>query len=216
MSKILDGKKLSNTLLINLKNKIEFESIKPFFICILVGDDKASKIYIKNKKKKCELVGIKFNLLEFSNDISTKFLLNEVDKINKNNNVNGCIIQLPLPEHINTEIVLNKLDPKKDVDCFTYTNIGKLTNKINDYYPATPYGILLLLDEYKIKLKGVNVVIIGKSIIVGIPLSLMLMNEQTYAATVVVCDKNTINIKTHIENADVLIDIVFVFRTDAV
>lgn len=205
MDNILNGRKLSKKLLLDLKDKIKNDNIEPLFKCILIGNNPASRIYIQKKKQKCDMVGIKFVLLEFNDNISTDFLLTEIDKINKDDKTHGCIIQLPLPEHINTELVLNRLDPKKDVDCFTYTNIGKLTNKINNYYPATPYGIILLLNEYNINLKGKNVVIIGKSIIVGTPLSLMLMNEYTYAATVTVCDKNTINMKNHIENADILI-----------
>jgi len=130
---------------------------------------------------------------------------NQTLEINEDDNINGCIIQLPLPNHINSELILNRLNSNKDVDCFTDENIGKLLNNESKFYPATPYGITLLLDNYNILTKGKNITIIGKSRIVGTPLALLLSNENKYAGTVTLCDKNTINLKDHIEEADILI-----------
>jgi len=200
---ILDGKNLSKTLLNELKNVLTYNNLT--FACILVGNDPASKTYVNNKKKKCIKLGIQFILLEFPDNVSNEILINKIDEINEDDNINGCIIQLPLPDHINTEVILNRLDGAKDVDCFTNENVGKLINNKSKFYPATPYGITLLLDNYNIATKGKNITIIGKSRIVGIPLALLLSNENTYAGTVTLCDKNTINLKDHIENANILI-----------
>jgi len=199
----LDGNYLSKKLLNELKNNLVDKHLT--FVCILVGNDPASKTYINNKKKKCVDIGIHFILLEFPDNISNNILINKIDEINEDDNINGCIIQLPLPNHINSELILNRLNSNKDVDCFTDENIGKLLNNESKFYPATPYGITLLLDNYNILTKGKNITIIGKSRIVGTPLALLLSNENKYAGTVTLCDKNTINLKDHIEEADILI-----------
>jgi len=204
---IIDGKKLSNELTIELKNKIK--KIKNInFVVILVGNDTNSLIYIKYKQKKCEELGINFKLNQYDESISEKDLLNEVEKINQDNNIDSCIIQLPLPIHLNQNIILNKLDPNKDADGFTFFNLGKLIRHEKDDFiikPATVLGIEKIINHYNIETIGKNIVIIGKSVIVGTPLGLVLSNESTYSGTVTLCDKNTENLREICKNADILI-----------
>ena len=192
-------------LLEDLKEKIFNNNLSIKFVSILVGTDSASSIYLKNKRIKCEYVGIEFELINFDENISEEILIKKIKEINIDNKINGCIIQLPLPNHLNTENILNTLDPNKDIDCFNTVNIGMLTKKTTKFVPATPLGITLLLKHYNIETKGKNVVIIGKSIIVGTPLALILSNENTFAATVTLCDKYTENLNEIVKNADILI-----------
>ena len=202
---LLDGKKLSEKLLTELKNKIKKENIRPKFVSILVGNNQASLVYLRNKKTKCEEVGISFELRDFNNAITQEDLIKEINKINNDITIHGCIIQLPLPKHIDTNLILDTLDSTKDVDCFHTSNIGKLLNENTCFYPATPMGITLLLKEYNIETKGKHCVIIGKSKIVGSTLGLMLSNENTFASTVTLCDKYTENIRDIVKTADILV-----------
>jgi methylenetetrahydrofolate dehydrogenase (NADP+) / methenyltetrahydrofolate cyclohydrolase len=204
---IIDGKKLSNEFTIELKNKIK--KIKNInFVVILVGNDTNSLIYIKYKQKKCEELGINFKLNQYDINISEKDLLNEVEKINTDDNIDSCIIQLPLPSHLNQNKILNKLDPNKDADGFTFFNLGKLIKHDKEDFvikPATVLGIEKIINYYNIETKGKNIVIIGKSVIVGTPLGLVLSNESTYSGTITLCDKNTENLREICKNADILI-----------
>jgi len=202
-----DGKELSKILTIELKNKMEkLNNIN--FVVILVGNDTNSLIYIKYKQKKCEELGINFKLNQYDINISEKELLCEIIKINTDISIDSCIIQLPLPLHLNQNNVLNSLDPKKDADGFTFYNLGRLIkhNK-NDFIikPATVLGIEKIINYYNIETKGKNIVIIGKSVIVGTPLGLVLSNESTYSGTITLCDKNTENLQEVCKNADILI-----------
>ena len=199
----LDGNNLSKNLLNNLKNDIVGKHLN--FVCILVGDDPASKTYINNKKNKCEYVGINFILVEFPDNIPNNILINKINELNNNKDIHAYIIQLPLPNHIEINNILNIIDKKKDVDCFHPENVGNIILNNPYFYPATPYGICLLLDHYNITTEGQNITIIGKSNIVGNPLSLMLSNENNYRGTVTLCDKYTNNLKSYVEHADILI-----------
>lgn len=204
---IIDGTELSKKLTMKLSNKIKMiNNIN--FVVILVGNDTNSLIYIKYKQKKCEELGINFKLNQYDTNISEKDLLDEIKKINNNNNIDSCIIQLPLPSHLNQNNILNELDPNKDADGFTFFNLGKLIKHNYDDFiikPATVLGIEKIINYYNIETKGKNIVIIGKSVIVGTPLGLVLSNEMTYSGTVTLCDKNTKNLKEICKNGDILI-----------
>ena len=204
MAQILDGKKLREKLLADLKQKIDGFQTKPTLVVILVGENPASKIYVNNKKKTAEELGINSQVINYPADISEKELLSKIEELNNDKNVTAILVQLPLPEHISKENVINAIAPEKDVDGFTPYNFGKLfSGEIPTVYPCTPKGILLLLDEYNIELEGKHIVVIGRSNIVGRPLSQMLLNRN---ATVTVChSRSNLDI---IKTADVVISAV--------
>lgn len=204
MAQILDGKKLREKLLADLKLKVEKFQKKPTLVVILVGENPASKIYVNNKKKTAEELGIISRVINYPADISESELLAKIDELNKDNDVTAILVQLPLPEHISKENVINAIVPEKDVDGFTPYNFGKLfSGEVPTVYPCTPKGILLLLEEYNIQLEGKHVVVIGRSNIVGRPLSQMLLNKN---ATVTVChSRSNLDI---IKTADVVISAV--------
>lgn len=204
MAQILDGKKLREKLLADLKLKVEKFQTKPTLVVILVGENPASKIYVNNKKKTAEELGIISRVINYPADISESELLAKIDELNKDNDVTAILVQLPLPEHISKENVINAIAPEKDVDGFTPYNFGKLfSGEVPTVYPCTPKGILLLLEEYNIQLEGKHVVVIGRSNIVGRPLSQMLLNKN---ATVTVChSRSNLDI---IKTADVVISAV--------
>ena len=205
---LINGKLVSNQILEKLKTENNILSLNLKFCIVLVGNDEASLIYIKHKKKKCEDLGINFELKHFDKNIDEFQLKNEIELINKDNNIDSCIIQLPLPDHINQNNILKTLDPKKDADGFTFYNLGKLIKYNKEdiiIKPATVLGIEELIKYYNIKTKGKKIIIIGKSVTVGTPLALVLSNESTYSGTVTLCDRNTENLKNICETADILI-----------
>lgn len=206
MTIILDGKKLRDKLLADLKIRLDKFTHKPTLVVILVGDNPASKIYVNNKKKTAENLGINSIIINYPSDVTEKELLEKIDELNNDNNVNAILVQLPLPEHINKDNITNAINPKKDVDGFTPTNFGMLFAGQKPYvYPCTPKGILLLLAEYNIELDGKHVVIVGRSNIVGKPLSQMMLQKN---ATVTVCHSHTKNLADITKTADVLISAV--------
>ncbi len=206
MAIILDGKKLRDKILSELKLKIDKYETKPKLVVILVGENPASKIYVNNKKKTAEKLGIISEVLEYPENITETELLNKIKELNNDKSVTAILVQLPLPKHISKENVMNTITPEKDVDGFTPYNFGKLfSGETPTVYPCTPKGILLLLNEYNIKLEGKHVVIIGRSNIVGRPLSQMILNEN---ATVTVCHSHTQNLTDIIKTADVVISAV--------
>lgn len=206
MAEIIDGKKLRDKILDNLKLKLDGFEKKPKLVVILVGDNPASKIYVNNKKKMAERVGIISEVINYPSSISEKELLVKIEELNKDETVTAILVQLPLPEHISKENVMNTIVPEKDVDGFTPYNFGKLfSGEEPMVYPCTPKGILLLLDEYGISLDGRHVVIVGRSNIVGRPLSQMILNRN---ATVTVCHSHTKNLSEITKTADVLISAV--------
>lgn len=203
MAEILDGKKLREKILANLKTKIDAFETKPTLVVILVGDNPASKIYVNNKKKTAENLGIVSEVINYPADTTEAELLAKIEELNNNSEVTAILVQLPLPKHISKENVINTISPMKDVDGFTPYNFGKLfSGEIPTVYPCTPKGILLLLDEYNIELEGKHAVIIGRSNIVGRPLSQMLLNRN---ATVTVCHSHTKNLSDIIKTADVVV-----------
>lgn len=206
MAQILDGKKLREKILEQLELKIDKFQSKPTLVVILVGDNPASKIYVNNKKKTAEKLGINSEVINYPADISEAELLAKIEELNNDKNVTALLVQLPLPEHISSANVINAISPDKDVDGFTPQNFGKLfSGEEPAVYPCTPKGILLLLDEYNIEIEGKHVVIVGRSKIVGRPLSQMMLNRN---ATVTVCHSRTKNLSEITKTADILISAV--------
>lgn len=206
MTTILDGKKLRDKIFEQLKQKIDKLSKKPTLAVILVGDDPASKIYVKNKKRTAENLGINSLVFEYPSHITQEELLNKIKELNNDKTITAILVQLPLPDHIDKYKVIDTISPIKDVDGLTPFNSGKLFAGEKPYvYPCTPKGILLLLDEYNIKIDGKNVVVIGRSNLVGKPIAQMLLNRN---ATVTVCHSHTKNLAEITKTADIIISAV--------
>ena len=203
---LLDGKKISRKILERVKNKVSTLAVKPHLVVILVGDDSASQIYVRNKQKATEAVGIKSTVIKFEENASEIELLNKIDELNNDKGVTGILVQLPLPKHIDKNKIITRISPKKDVDGFTPENVGKLAIGIEPYfYPATPQGILMLLDEYNINIEGSDAVVIGRSNIVGKPIAQMLLKRN---ATVTSCHSYTKDLNNKIKTADIVISAV--------
>lgn len=208
--KILDGKLTSNQ--IKEEIKIEVDKIKanglrpPHLSAILVGHNPASEAYMRNKVRSCEQVGFTSDLIRSEEDITQEGLLKMVHDLNNNEEVDGFIVQLPLPSHIDDTEILLAIDPKKDVDGFHPYNFGCMAQGLDSFLPATPYGILMLLERYNIETSGKNVVVIGRSNIVGTPISILLSRKDKVGnATVTLAHSRTKDLKTLTQNADILI-----------
>lgn len=205
---ILDGKKLSTKIKEEIKKDIENlkkEGFRePCLAVILVGNDPASQVYVNNKKKSCEEVGIKSLSYNLPENITQEELLELIGNLNGDDNIDGILVQLPLPKHINSYEIIEAIHPSKDVDGFHPVNVGKLATGKNDgIIPCTPLGIWLLLKEYNIDTFGKDVVVVGASNIVGKPMSLLFLREER--STVTICHKNTKDLKSHTEKADILV-----------
>ena len=206
MVTILDGKLLREKILAELKLKIDKFENKPHLVVILVGENPASKIYVNNKKKVAEKLGITSTVITYPKNITEKELLDKIKELNNNSEVHAILVQLPLPEHISKQKVIDTIVPSKDVDGFTPYNVGKLfSGEVPYVYPCTPKGILLLLEEYNIDLDGKNAVVIGRSNIVGKPMAQMLLNKN---ATVTICHSHTRNLEQIIKTADIVVSAV--------
>lgn len=206
MTTILDGKKLRDKIIENLKAKVDTFEEKPTLVVILIGENPASKIYVNNKKKMAEKIGIHSEVINYPANITEAELLDKIEELNNNKKVTAILVQLPLPKHISKDNVMNKIIPSKDVDGFTPYNFGKLfSGETPTVYPCTPKGILLLLDEYNIEIEGKHVVIVGRSNIVGKPLSQMMLNKN---ATVTICHSHTKNLSQITKTADILVSAV--------
>lgn len=206
MTTILDGKKLRDKIIENLKAKVDTFDEKPTLVVILVGENPASKIYVNNKKKMAEKIGIHSEVINYPANITEAELLDKIEELNNNKKVTAILVQLPLPKHISKDNVMNKIIPSKDVDGFTPYNFGKLfSGETPTVYPCTPNGILLLLDEYNIEIEGKHVVIVGRSNIVGKPLSQMMLNKN---ATVTICHSHTKDLSQITKTADILVSAV--------
>lgn len=205
--KILDGRKISSDIKDELKPKVDELLNKnqrvPHLAAILVGDDGASQTYVNNKIKACKYVGFEYTLLNYPSSITETKLLSEVDRINGDPDVDGLIVQLPLPDHISTIKVTEHISPDKDVDGFTNANYGRITSKKPGLMPATPFGIVELLHRYDIPIKGKHCVIVGNSRTVGAPMSTMMAYHQL--ATVTVCHIETVDLAFYTKQADILI-----------
>lgn len=203
---ILDGKNVSQKILANVKERVAKLDKKPHLVVILVGDNPASRIYVRNKQKAAMTVGIRSTVIEMESSITEEELLSKINELNEDDDVTGILVQLPLPSHINKNNVITTISPKKDVDGFHPENVGKLVIGMEPYfYPATPQGILMLLDEYNIQIKGKDAVVIGRSNIVGKPMAQMLLKRN---ATVTMCHSYTENLEQKIKTADIVISAV--------
>ncbi|MBS3769126.1 MAG: bifunctional methylenetetrahydrofolate dehydrogenase/methenyltetrahydrofolate cyclohydrolase FolD [Bacteroidales bacterium] len=207
---LIDGKKLSATL----KEEIarEVEEIKqgggktPHLVAVLVGNDPASETYVNNKEKACNKVGIESEVIRLEESISQEELLKKVDELNNDPEVDGFIVQLPLPEHIDDQKVIEAVDPKKDVDGFHPVNMGRMVLGLPSYLPATPAGILEMLKRYDIETEGKDCVVLGRSNIVGKPVANLMLQKATPGnCTVTICHSRTKNLNQVLAKADILI-----------
>ena len=179
---------------------------KPHLAAVLVGEDPASQVYVASKVKTCETLGFDSTLLRFDASITEKELLAEVDKLNKNSAVNGILVQLPLPKHISSDAVINAIAPDKDVDGFHPISQGRMVLGQKTFLPATPYGIMLMLDHYKINTSGLHCVVVGRSNIVGTPMSILLSRNTTPGnATVTLTHSRTKNLAELCRSADMIV-----------
>lgn len=201
---LIDGKKTSAEIKAEIAEEVKKMNKKPHLAAVLVGHDGGSETYVAHKIKSCEEVGFKSSLIRFEDDVTEEELLKTVDKLNKDADVDGFIVQLPLPKHIDEQKVIEAIDPKKDVDGFHPVNLGKLVAGLDTFVSATPSGIVDLLKRYNVKTAGKHCVIIGRSNIVGRPLSI-LMSQKGIDATVTVCHSRTENLKEITKTADILV-----------
>lgn len=199
---ILDGKNIKNIILNELKEEVSKLDIKPKLVVIQVGNNEASNVYIKQKYNMCSYVGYEYEHIKLDDNTDTVSLLELIDKLNNDNSINGILIQLPLPNHIDADRVLNEISPLKDVDGLTDLNNGKLFHKKDSLYSCTPYGVMELLDRYDISVAGKNVVIVGRSDLVGKPMAMMMLNKD---ATVTVCHSKTKDLSEYTKKADILV-----------
>ena len=208
MYKIIDGKKVAS----EIKQEIAAEVTRlkvagkkiPHLAAILVGNNGSSETYVANKVKDCEEVGFKSTLLRFGNDVTEAVLLDKIAELNNDNDVDGFIVQLPLPGHISESKVIEAIDPRKDSDGFHPVNLGKMMIGLPGYLPATPFGIVELIKRYRIETSGKNCVVIGRSNIVGRPVSILL-SQKGMDATVTVVHSRTKNIQDIVSQADIII-----------
>lgn len=207
---ILDGKKAAQALKDDLRIDVAQRSIEgkkiPHLAAILVGHNGASETYVAAKVKACEETGFKSTLIRFDETISENKLLEKIEELNLDTAIDGILVQLPLPKHISDEKVINAIIPEKDVDGFHPVNVGRMVQGLPSYIPATPYGIMLLLEYYKIETKGKHAVVLGRSNIVGRPMSILLSgNTHPGNCTVTICHSQTKNLKEICLQADILV-----------
>jgi methylenetetrahydrofolate dehydrogenase (NADP+)/methenyltetrahydrofolate cyclohydrolase len=207
---MMDGKLVSQAVKDRLKQQTEAriseEKKTPHLAAVLIGNNGASETYVASKVKSCSEIGFKSTLIRLSEDITEVQLINKLTELNEDFDVDGILVQLPLPKHISEQKVIETIKPGKDVDGFHPESVGRMVQGLPTFYPATPYGILLLLEHYKIETKGKHVVVIGRSNIVGRPISIMLSkNEYPGNATVTVCHSHTANLKEICLQGDIII-----------
>ena len=197
---ILDGKIVSQTVKDTLKNKVD--QLKqngkrlPFLTAVIVGNNGASETYVASKAKNCDEIGFLNTTIRLNESISEAELIQVIERLNEDDHIDGILVQLPLPDHINNEKIINAIDPSKDVDGFHPMSTGKLVQGSPTFIPATPYGVMLMLEHYQIETKGKHAVVIGRSNIVGRPMSILLSQQNPYGnCTVTVCHSHTQNLK---------------------
>ena len=202
---IIDGKKLAKKTRENLKSEVEelkSEGIIPKLAVIMVGNNSASQIYVRNKSRACDEVGIEFEEHLLPDTTTQQELIDLIEKLNNNKNINGILLQSPIPEGLDINEAFRKITPEKDVDGFHPINVGKLVLGQDTFVSCTPYGIMRMFEEYNIDLEGKNAVVIGRSNIVGKPMSQCLLNNN---ATVTICHSRTQNLSEITKNADILV-----------
>lgn len=205
MYKLIDGKQISNKVRQRLKLEVEEltkKGDKPGLAVIIVGNDNASKVYVRNKHRACEELGIYSEIYELPEETTQKELLDVIDVLNERDNIHGILVQLPLPKSIDENEVIKRILPKKDVDAFSEENVGKIMIGDYAYLPCTPAGIMTLLKEEGIDVSGKHCVVIGRSNIVGKPMAMLMLHSD---ATVTICHSKTKNLKEICKNADILV-----------
>lgn len=198
----MNGKLLRDKKLTELKDRIGTLNCQLGLAVIQVGNDEASKVYVKQKEKLANELGYKFIHKVFEEDVDQAKLIRYIKKLNKDDSVDGILVQMPLPKHLDSSLIQNTIDSYKDVDGLTFINAGRLVQGMPSLVPCTPKGIIDLLDEYKIKLEGSQVVVIGRSVLVGKPMANLLTNRN---ASVTICHSKTKDISLYTKNADVII-----------
>lgn len=207
---LLEGKKASDAILQKIKeqteNAIQARHRKPHLAAILIGNNGASETYVASKVKTCTQIGFDSSLIRLEENISEAELLKKIDELNQNTSIDGILVQLPLPKHISEDKIIHAITPTKDVDGFHPYNVGMMASGTPTFIPATPYGILLMLEHYQIPTKGKHAVVIGRSHIVGTPMSILL-SRKSYPGdcTVTLCHSATTNLKEISLQADILI-----------
>lgn len=202
MAIIIDGKELAKEIRMKLKEKVEREKIVPHLAVILCGDDEASKVYVRNKSRACEEVGIQFKEYKLPASTKQEELIELIDKLNNDDNIDGILLQSPLPKGLDIQEAFNKILESKDVDGFNPYNIGKLTVGQDGFVPCTPYGIMKMFEKYNIELEGKKAVIVGRSNIVGKPMAQCLLSKN---ATVTICHSRTQDLTKELKDADIVI-----------
>ena len=207
---LIDGKKISAEILNEIREevntRITLQKKRPHLAAVLVGEDAASQTYVAAKVKACEKVGFESTLIKLPEEISESELLNKVKELNDNKSIDGYIVQLPLPKHINESTVIETINPEKDVDGFHPTNVGKLVLNLPSFISATPYGIIQLIERYHIPTEGKHCVVIGRSNIVGSPISILLArNNYPGNCTVTLCHSKTKSLKEICQTADIIV-----------
>ena len=202
MYQIISGKEVASHIKQQIKEEIVNNKLEVTLAVILVGNDPASQVYVNNKQKACEEVGIRSLTYKLSNDASEQELMDVIDTLNEVNDVNGILVQLPLPSHIDENKIIHQISPNKDVDGFSAVNVGKLWQGDYDFASCTPSGVIELLDYYNIDIRGKHCVIVGRSNIVGKPMAALMLERD---ATVTICHSKTHNISDITSQADILI-----------
>ena len=205
MIDIIDGKKVSQKVRDEVKeqvNELKAKGISPKLAVIMVGENPASKVYVRNKSKACSEVGIEFEEYLLPETTKQDELLNLIDKLNNDKSVHGILVQSPLPNALDSQVAFQRILPEKDVDCFNAVNVGKMVIGLDGPLPCTPAGVIRLLEEYNIDIEGKNLVVLGRSNIVGKPMGLLALRKN---ATVTICHSKTKNLKEITSKADILI-----------
>lgn len=202
---IMDGKETSKEIKEQVKEMVKELPSKPKLLVILVGEDPASKIYVSSKEKACKNAGITAETICLSADVSQREVIEVIEKANKDKSVNAILVQLPLPDHINTKAVINAINPLKDVDGLTSLNQGKLFLGEKGLVPCTPKGVMHLFEKYNVDLTGKNAIVIGRSVLVGKPLSILMLNKN---ATVTIAHSKTKNLKELCMGMDIIVSAV--------
>ncbi|MDE5888880.1 MAG: bifunctional 5,10-methylenetetrahydrofolate dehydrogenase/5,10-methenyltetrahydrofolate cyclohydrolase [Bacilli bacterium] len=198
----LKGKDLRDKLLLSLKEQVKNVPTQLGLAVIQIGDDEASKVYVGQKEKLAVEMGYKFIHKVFNEDVHQQDVLNYIEELNNDDTIDGILVQMPLPKHLDTTVIQNTIDPNKDVDGLTFINAGRLVQNMPSLVPCTPMGIIDILDNYNIPIEGKKVVVIGRSILVGKPIANMLTNRN---ASVSVCHSRTTDISSYTKNADIIV-----------
>ncbi|MBR1376267.1 MAG: bifunctional 5,10-methylenetetrahydrofolate dehydrogenase/5,10-methenyltetrahydrofolate cyclohydrolase [Bacilli bacterium] len=202
MGKLIDGKELSSKIKEEIKNEVKGFMIKPCLAVIQIGDDEASNVYVGAKEKACNEVGIYFKHLKYDVNVLEKEIINKIIELNNDEYVNGILLQLPIPSNLNEQRIINHITSGKDVDGLNDINVGRLNNNKEGMIPCTAAGIIRLLEEYEVPMEGKNVVIVGRSKLVGKPLISLFLKKD---ATVTVCHSKTENLSDITKTADILV-----------